>query len=97
MTSQADKKIMKYSHASKDVGAQGRTLINRIETQMDKVRQRMEDMVLKHGMTECIASEVYIVNKGRYQGLAAALGILRSSSVGEEIKRSNERLGIDGD
>lgn len=73
----------------------GRTLIERIESQMDKRRKIMEDMVIKHGMENCLLSTVYIENKGRWQGLAAALAILRSSSLANEIERSNERLGID--
>lgn len=76
-------------------GYGGPTLISRIEKQMDKRRKIMEDMVIKHGMEECLLSEVYTVNKGRWQGLGAALAILRSSSMSEEIERCNERLGID--
>lgn len=76
-------------------GYAGRTLIERIESQMDKRRKIMEDMVIKHGMEECLLSTVYIENKGRWQGLAAALAILRSSSLSNEIERCNERLGID--
>jgi hypothetical protein len=55
---------------------------------MDKRRKVLEDMVLQRG------TEEYSLNRGRYEGLAAALAILRSSSVGEEVERSNERLGI---
>lgn len=76
-------------------GFGGKTLINKIEMQMDKRRKIMEDMVTKHGMTECVNSEVYIANKGRYEGFAAALSILRSSNIREEMERSNSRLGIE--
>lgn len=85
------KKILKYSHG----GYTGPTLINKIEAQMDKRRKAMEEMVIQHGVEACSASSVYITNKGRYEGLAAALAILRSSGVREEINRSNERLGIE--
>lgn len=81
----------RHSHG----GFAGRSIIERIEAQMDKRRKTLEDMVIKHGMEECLLSTVYIINKGRYEGLSAALAILRSSSVTEEIARSNERLGIE--
>lgn len=73
----------------------GRSLIERIETQMDRRRKIMEDMVLAHGLEECLLSTVYTINKGRYEGFAAAIALLRSSSVPEEIARSNERLNIE--
>jgi hypothetical protein len=75
-------------------GNAGRSLIERIEIQMDKRRKTMEDLVVKHG-TGASASLEYVQNQGRYEGLAAALSLLRSSSVAEEIKRSDERLGIE--
>ena len=85
------KKIMRHSKAV----PHGPTLINRLEKQMDKRRKIMEDMVIKHGMEDCLLSEVYIVNKGRYEGIAASIAILRSSSVTHEVERSNGRLGIE--
>lgn len=94
MTSQADKKIMRHSHSSKDAGAQGLSLIQRIERQMDKRRKAMEDYIVEHG-SEKIDSATYHLQRGRYEGLAAALAILRSSSMQQEILRSNDRLGIE--
>lgn len=94
---QHQKKIMKHSHG----GFAGKTLINRIEIQMDKRRKVLEDIVVKwpadNAMENAAAfkSEEYLLNKGRYEGFAATLAILRSSSVTEEINRSNERLGIE--
>ncbi|QGJ90118.1 hypothetical protein HWC80_gp094 [Mycobacterium phage Indlulamithi] len=79
------KKIMRHS---KPVPQTGRTLINRIEAQMDKRRKAMENHYVATGQQDTI-------NRGRYEGLAAALAILRSSSVAVEYERSNERLGID--
>lgn len=68
---------------------QGRSLINRIEAQMDKRRKTMEEIYCNGG--EPLA---HALQKGRYEGIAASLAILRSSSVQEEISRSNKRLGI---
>jgi len=82
---------LKNSHG----GYCGRSLIERIEQQMDKRRGIMESMVEKNGIEKCLLSTVYVVNKGRYEGLAAALAILRSSSFSEEVNRSNERLEIE--
>lgn len=87
---QHQKKIMKHSHG----GYGGRTLINRIEAQMDKRRKVLEDKVIELGLAASQNSD-YLLNKGRYEGFAATLAILRSSSVTEEVNRSNERLGIE--
>lgn len=82
-------------------GPTGPTLINKIEAQMDKRRKIMEDIVVKWPAdsqaenAEAFRSPEYILNKGRYEGFAAALAVLRSSGVREEINRSNERLGIE--
>lgn len=84
-------KMMRHSHK---VEAKGRTLIERIENQMDKRRAWMEGAVLAQGLELCEKDMKYVINKGRYEGLAGALAILRTSSVAEEISRSNERLGI---
>ena len=89
MAIQADKKMLKYSHPSQG----GRTLIQRIEIQMDKRRKVMEDIRVEHGLSAKYGE--LVLNQGRYEGLAAALAVLRSSSVSQEISRSNERLGIE--
>jgi hypothetical protein len=89
---------LKNSHG----GYAGRTIINRIEEQMDKRRKVMEDLVVKHGEVIIASRQAgktteafeYQLNRGRYEGLAAALAILRSSSVAQEVSRSNERLDI---
>ena len=92
----ADKGFVRGSIQEKVTGGfAGRTLIQRLEAQMDKRRKIMEDMVIKHGMAECLLSTVYVVNKGRYEGIAASIAIMRSSSVDHEGERSNERLGIE--
>jgi len=74
----------------------GRTIIQRIEQQMDKRRKAMDDLYNKGKVnpSQQIARD-YLQNKGRYEGLAAALALLRSTSVPEEISRSNDRLGLD--
>lgn len=73
----------------------GRSIIERIEAQMDKRRKAMEDIVVTQGSAVVSQGDpTYFTNKGRYEGLAASLALLRSSSVQEEIARSNERLGI---
>jgi hypothetical protein len=90
---QESKKIMRHSHASKDVGAQGRTIIERIEQQMDRRRKVIENHIIQHGIRsqDCVLEK----ERGRYEGFGAAISLLRSSSLSEEIKRSNERLGIE--
>lgn len=90
------KKILKTGHS----GNAGRSLIERIEQQMDKRRKVMEDLVIENGAavrgTEFSAPTTeWTLQRGRYEGLAAALAILRTSSVQNEIMRSNERLGIE--
>jgi len=79
---------LKNSHP----GLKGRTLIERIEIQMDKRRKAMEKLILEKGLAA--SGFDYVIQKGRYEGFAASLAILRSSSVEHEISRSNERLGI---
>ena len=72
----------------------GRTIIQRIEAQMDKRRKAMAQMVIDNG-GDIRKTEEYILQKGRYQGFAGTLALLRSSSVQAEIARSDERLGIE--
>lgn len=81
---------LKNSHG----GFGGKTLINRIEIQMDKRRKWMEDFVVRNG-GQGMHSDTYSIERGRYEGFAAALAILRSSSLEHEIERSNSRLGIE--
>lgn len=90
MPTNAEKKTLRHSHG----GYAGRTLIQRIEFQMDKRRKVMERIVIGKGMGWDHDRE-FLLNKGRYEGFAATLALLRSSSVTEEVSRSNERLGID--
>jgi hypothetical protein len=87
---QHETKTLKSSHG----GFGGRTLIQRIEIQADKRRKSMEDLIIQRG-TDTMGSADYSLQKGRYEGLLAALALLRSSSVAHEIERSNERLGIE--
>lgn len=94
MPSAQDRKTFKSSHASKDIGAQGRSLIEKIQAQADKRRMWLQETLVQVG-SEVIHDETYCLNRGRYEGLLAALAVLRSSSLAFEIQRSNERLGID--
>lgn len=82
-------KTMKNSHAV----PHGRSLIERIEAQMDKRRKAMRDLIVEHGSSVRESSQ-YALQKGRYEGMAGSLAILRSSSMQHELERSNERLGI---
>lgn len=86
MPSAAESKTLKNSHG----GFHGPTLIQRIEKQMDKRRKVMEDIFVQGKA----GGKDYFINRGRYEGFAATLAILRTSSVKHEIERSNERLGI---
>ena len=76
-------------------GFAGRSLIERIQAQMDKRRKTFGGMLIQHGKAECESMHDYWIEKGRYEGLGAALAILRSSSLKHEVERSNERLGIE--
>lgn len=75
------------------VAKRGRSLIERIQIQMDKRRKTMERIAVETELP--MPCEEWLLNKGRYEGLAAALAILRSSSVAHEVSLSNERLGIE--
>jgi hypothetical protein len=68
----------------------GRSIIERLEIQMDKRRKQMEKILIEIG-----AGKEHTLNKGRYEGLALAISIMRNSSIPHEIERSNERLGIE--
>jgi hypothetical protein len=75
-------------------GYAGKSIIQRLEVQMDKRRKTMEKRVIQVG-SDAPKDLEYVVNKGRYEGIAAALAIMRSSSVAHEIEQSNGRLGIE--
>lgn len=78
---------MKNSHG----GYGGKTLIQRIEKQMDKQREKE----IFAGVSEPDISDLRKgVLLGRIDGMAGALAILRSSSIKEEMQRSNDRLGL---
>lgn len=74
-------------------GFGGRTLINKLEEAMDGRRRQMEKIVVQTASTT--TSPAWVINKGRYEGFAQSIATLRSSSLKEEIARSNERLGIE--
>jgi hypothetical protein len=81
----------------------GPTLIQRIERQMDKRREKLEQKRIDQGYaTKPLSPQSYeyamweqALEQGRYEGLSAAIAIMRSSSVPEEVSRSNERLNIE--
>ncbi|QNN99739.1 hypothetical protein PBI_ROPE_80 [Mycobacterium phage Rope] len=91
---QQDQTVKSATLAKSFGGYGGRTLISKIEEQMDQRRKVMESIVVKTGETSSNAN--WLKNKHRREGMAAALAILRSSSVAHELQRSDERLGIDG-
>lgn len=80
-----ERKMLVQTHG----GYAGRSIIERGEQQMDKRRKKMEELVLQRDSKE------YVLEKGRYEGIGAMIAMLRSSSLSEEIERSNERLGIE--
>lgn len=83
---------MVVSKNSSHGGYAGKSIIERIEIQMDKRRKAMEKILVGTGNP---LEAQYLTERGRYEGLAAALALLRSSTVAVEISRSNERLGIE--
>jgi hypothetical protein len=94
MAANSKSQTLKNSHAV----APGRSIIERIQAQMDKRRKVIEKSRIEQGWPGDMNSEQmreFHKNQGRYEGLAAALALLRSSSVAFEIERSNERLGIE--
>ena len=94
MSKMQDSKTMRSSFSSKEAGAQGLSLIEHLEIQMDKRRKVLEEMLVEHGKEICDSNPGYAINRGRYEGIAASIAILRSSSIKNEIARSNGRLGI---
>mgnify|MGYP001364830749 CR=1 FL=1 len=81
-----EQKLLRDTHG----GYGGRTLINRIESLMDKQAKRLRAKTLP--MPDDLSAIDYGITQGRIDGLAAALAILRSSSVKEETSRSNDRI-----
>ena len=86
---------LKNSHG----GYAGPTLINKIEKQLDKARKKLERKRVGEGVAEPPLNLEYerilwnqALQQGRIEGLAAALGILRSSSMKHEIVRMMARL-----
>lgn len=79
----------------------GRTIIQRMEKQMDKRRTRLEQARIAQGVAPMPANDretaiwTQAIELGRYEGIAATIAIMRNSSVGHESERSNERLGIE--
>lgn len=62
-------------------GYAGRTISQMIAEKLDK---RAKALHRKESERE----------RGRCEGMAAALGVLRSTSMAEEIERSSDRLGF---
>lgn len=99
MPKQAKNQTLKNAHG----GYAGRTLIERIQAQMDKRRKMLEAKRIQQGVASKpngntkyeTALYEQALEQGRYEGFAATLAILRSSSLTHEIERSNERLGIE--
>lgn len=73
-------------------GFAGKSIIQKIEIQMDERRKTMQQIVVDTGKTD--TNPKWVINRGRYEGFAKSLALLRGSSVKYEIQRSNERLGI---
>lgn len=80
-----ERKMLQETHG----GYAGRTIIQRLEQQMDKRRKKMENLVTQRDSIE------YATERGRYEGIGASIALMRNSSLTEEITRSNERLNIE--
>jgi len=93
---QQDKRMLRHSHGSKDIGAQGKSIIEKLQDDMDRQRKKLEAIVTKYGKDVPIEIAFQFERqRGRYEGIAASLARMRNSSVAEEISRSDERLGIE--
>lgn len=75
-------------------GYAGKSIIEKLEDDMDKRRKVMGGLVIRDG-TEAMKTEEYLLNKGRYEGLGQALSRMRGTKLPVEIASSNERLGIE--
>jgi len=92
---QADTRVKNATLKNAHGGFAGDSIIEKIEKQMDKRRKRLAQMIIDNGSAVRTTPE-YILDKGRYEGFAATLALLRyPSTMKEEIARSNERLGIE--
>jgi hypothetical protein len=85
-----ESQTLKNSHG----GYAGKSIIEKLEEDMDKRRKVMGGMVIRDG-TDAMKTEDYLLNKGRYQGLGQALARMRGTKLDVEIASSNERLGIE--
>ena len=92
---QSDTRVKNATLKNSHGGYAGRSIIEKIEEQMDKRRKALAQMIIDKG-GDVRNTPDYVLNKGRYEGFAATLALLRyPSSMKEEIARSNERLGIE--
>lgn len=78
-------------------GYAGRSLIERIQTQLDRQNKRVHAMQGPSIPPNNVGIDSqqlmdYAIAVGRAEGMAAALAILRSSSVTEELDNSSERI-----
>ena len=70
-------------------GYAGRSLIERIQAQLDRQNKRLRAMESASIPPNEIDHAIIL---GRTEGMAATLAILRSSSLKEELSLSTERL-----
>lgn len=87
----AKSQTLKNSHG----GYAGKTIIARLEIQMDKRRKTFGGMLIEYGKEKCENMPDYWLNKGRYEGLGASVALMRGTAMAEEVSRSDERLGIE--
>ena len=81
-----DSKMLRHAHS----GFAGRTIIQRLEEQMDKRRKIVQRIQDDHSLSEKYGE--LVLNVGRYEGIAAAIALMRNSNLSVEFSRSDERI-----
>lgn len=84
-----ERKLVKLKLKNSHGGYAGRSLIERIQTQLDKQNARLR--AINAAVIPPNEIERAIL-QGRTEGMAATLAILRSSSLQHELEKSTERL-----
>lgn len=71
-------------------GYGGHTLMHKLEALADKLRKKLEDIVVETGQTT--ENQQWVINRCRLEGVCASLGIMRSTNMKHELQRCNKRV-----
>ena len=84
-----ERKLVKLKLKNSHGGFAGRSLIERIQAQLDKQNARLHAMEADFKPYD---TNIHATLQGRVEGMAATLAILRSSSLQFELEQSKGRL-----